>query len=62
MKPIKRKKSAKRRKRKSVPISIQDTVQALVGEMYDKLAAKMVIALYREKEQILKQLGHETTT
>lgn len=33
-----------------------DIVQKLIGEMYDKLAAKMVVALYREKQHILEQL------
>ena len=44
------------KKRKVVKEQPQDIVQKLVGEMYDKLAAKMVVALYREKQSILEKL------
>lgn len=34
-----------------------DILKSLMGEMYDKLAAKIVVALYREKQRLLDELA-----
>ncbi len=46
------------KKQKSVNHQPVDVLKSLMGEMYDRLAAKMVVALYREKGRLLAELSH----
>lgn len=38
---------------------LEKTIKDLIGEIYDELAAKMVVALYREKQKIINELKYE---
>ena len=40
-------------------IGLDKTIKDLIGEIYDELAAKMVVALYREKTKIINELKYE---
>lgn len=51
-------KKAKTKQVKKVKLEINPLKQA-ISAMYDKLAAKMVVALYREKAKILQKINNK---
>lgn len=44
--------------KKKAKESKQSLLAELAIEIYDDLAAKMVVALYRERDRVRKQYGH----
>lgn len=48
-----------KRKNRAPKRATEEIVMDLLSEIYDQLAAEMVVALYRKKQEIIRMIGNK---